>query len=272
MRFDACQTYLLYCTFEMMSRLSRCSAKWRFRTASSAASQFTISKEGSRSLLSLHYMTTMKAYHPDACVSSLPADLASSSSGSNSSAAARMNRKHKLHSSKPLLVDTKRLKTTLTSDPSPLIPGIKQGSRYEPQEGNAGMTKSELAQWRREARRVRNRESAAASRQKTRDRIDELEADLAAMTRKYQAAMERLQELNGSKAWIDDDDVKSFAEEDALKTPLPIISPPLSPREATFHDEQALDDIDLVRQLPLYHQHQHHNQYHQSMISRPIAV
>jgi len=47
--------------------------------------------------------------------------------------------------------------------------------RYDPE---VPMTKEEAAAWRREARRVRNRQSAAASRQKTRDRIEELEAEV----------------------------------------------------------------------------------------------
>ena len=37
------------------------------------------------------------------------------------------------------------------------------------------MTEKQLTQWRREMRRVRNREAAAASRKKVRDRIDDLE-------------------------------------------------------------------------------------------------
>jgi hypothetical protein len=40
------------------------------------------------------------------------------------------------------------------------------------------MTKDEASAWRREQRRLRNRESAAASRQKTRERITELEVEL----------------------------------------------------------------------------------------------
>jgi len=40
------------------------------------------------------------------------------------------------------------------------------------------MSKEEASAWRRKQRRLRNRESAAASRQKTRDRINELEKEL----------------------------------------------------------------------------------------------
>jgi len=56
--------------------------------------------------------------------------------------------------------------------------------RYDPE---VPMTKEEAAAWRREARRVRNRQSAAASRQKTRDRIDELEAEVQGWQKKMAA-------------------------------------------------------------------------------------
>merc|ERR1712032_811659 len=45
----------------------------------------------------------------------------------------------------------------------PHLTGIKKLSRYDP---GVSMTKEELKAWRKEARRVRNRESAAASRKK----------------------------------------------------------------------------------------------------------
>ena len=64
--------------------------------------------------------------------------------------------------------------------------------RYDP---DVPMSKEQLAAWRREARRVRNRESAAASRQRIRNRITELEDEVADWKSKYAEAMERLQTL-----------------------------------------------------------------------------
>ena len=61
--------------------------------------------------------------------------------------------------------------------------------RYDP---SIPMEKEQLAAWRREARRVRNRESAAASRQRIRGRITELEDELDGWKAKYQAAMTTL--------------------------------------------------------------------------------
>lgn len=54
------------------------------------------------------------------------------------------------------------------------------------------MTKEQLTAWRREMRRVRNRESAAASRRKVRDRIEELEEEVDVWKRRYQEVMARL--------------------------------------------------------------------------------
>jgi len=64
--------------------------------------------------------------------------------------------------------------------------------RYDPE---VPMSKEQLAAWRREARRVRNRESAAASRQRIRDRITELEDEVGDWKTKYLQAMQRLDKL-----------------------------------------------------------------------------
>ena len=68
----------------------------------------------------------------------------------------------------------------------------KYQNRYEP---DVPMTKDELADWRREARKKRNRESAAASRNKVRNRITELEGEVHAWESKYDALMKRIQHL-----------------------------------------------------------------------------
>lgn len=83
------------------------------------------------------------------------------------------------------------------SERKPHITGIKKQSRYDP---GVPMTKEELVAWRKEARRVRNRESAAASRRKTKDRISELEEQLDYLQSKYDAAMERILDLEATNA------------------------------------------------------------------------
>jgi hypothetical protein len=64
--------------------------------------------------------------------------------------------------------------------------------RYDP---DVPMNKDQLAAWRREARRVRNRESAAASRQRIRNRISELEDEVGEWKKKYSTAIQRLEAL-----------------------------------------------------------------------------
>lgn len=71
----------------------------------------------------------------------------------------------------------------------PSITGIKKQHRYDP---GVQMTRDELKAWRKEARRVRNRESAAASRKRNRDRITELEQEVRAITSKYGAALRHI--------------------------------------------------------------------------------
>jgi len=78
------------------------------------------------------------------------------------------------------------------SKPKPTARRVNKYNRYEP---GVPMTKEELKNWRKEARRVRNRESAAASRLKTRGRIEELELEVDGLRTKYQAALDRIDEL-----------------------------------------------------------------------------
>ena len=68
--------------------------------------------------------------------------------------------------------------------------------RYDP---SVPMDKEQLAAWRREARRVRNRESAAASRQRIRGRISELEVEVNDWKTKYETAVGRLQQMEDAK-------------------------------------------------------------------------
>jgi len=84
---------------------------------------------------------------------------------------------------------------TTTGKPKPSITGIKKQSRYIP---GVPMTKEELKAWRKEARRVRNRESAAASRRRNRDLLKVLENQVDAMKTKYAAALRYIVDLEGS--------------------------------------------------------------------------
>lgn len=137
--------------------------------------------------------------------------------------------------------------TTLSKDALAKIPGVKKQARYVPA---VAMSKEELTLWRKEARRVRNRESAAASRQKTQKRIAELEEEVGTITMKYEAALRRIVELeaaavagNASSAWKPSKNVPQH-ERPEVSSPVlgatgtHTVSPPLSPRDS-FSLEEA---------------------------------
>lgn len=93
--------------------------------------------------------------------------------------------------------DPEEIPSEMAPRQKPLVRGVKIHARYDP---GVPMTKDELVAWRKEARRVRNRESAAASRKRTRDRIDELEGQVTEIKTKYSAALERILQLESLAA------------------------------------------------------------------------
>jgi hypothetical protein len=68
----------------------------------------------------------------------------------------------------------------------------KPQMKYDP---DVPMTKEEAAAWRREQRRKRNRESAALSRQRQRDRIADLEVEVSEWKTKVESIMDRIKKL-----------------------------------------------------------------------------
>merc|ERR1711937_864577 len=89
-----------------------------------------------------------------------------------------------------------QLQATSSKKTSPSKPKKPQ-MRYDP---DVPMTKEEAAAWRKEQRRKRNRESAAASRQRQRDRISELEQEVAEWKSKYEEALARIELLEKGTA------------------------------------------------------------------------
>jgi len=155
------------------------------------------------------------------------------------------------------------------------------------------MGKEELKVWRKEARRVRNRESAAASRKKNREAIDKLEVKVQEVQTKYDEALKYILDLeekfrqSGSSftsfyppAVLRQDlqEVKEVTP-DGAKT----VSPPHSPiptevsHEATHWPVQAQNDLDNNTPYhPFAGYHSSHpptlnSQKHINTIIRPIA-
>eukprot|EP00522_Entomoneis_paludosa_P011873 CAMPEP_0172439032 /NCGR_PEP_ID=MMETSP1065-20121228/142_1 /TAXON_ID=265537 /ORGANISM="Amphiprora paludosa, Strain CCMP125" /LENGTH=294 /DNA_ID=CAMNT_0013187655 /DNA_START=173 /DNA_END=1058 /DNA_ORIENTATION=+ len=140
----------------------------------------------------------------------------------------------------------------------PSIRGIKRQARYEP---GVPMTKEELQKWRKQARRVRNRESAAASRQKTRQRIDELEGEVSELQAELAAARARIAELeavgasSGSPS-VSEVTVKIEKNESHQVSPVPspTASPsasPLPPPRSFSPQGFSLDDTIVDAPVPL---------------------
>eukprot|EP00804_Cyclotella_cryptica_P024477 CCRYP_017560-RA/>CCRYP_017560-RA protein AED:0.35 eAED:0.35 QI:0/0/0/1/1/1/2/0/336 len=69
--------------------------------------------------------------------------------------------------------------------------------KYDPE---VPLSKEETSAWRREQRRKRNRESAAACRKRQRDRISELEIEVSGWKAKFDEAVRKLREIEGEES------------------------------------------------------------------------
>jgi len=143
------------------------------------------------------------------------------------------------------------------------IRGVKKMSRYDP---GIPMTKEELTLWRKEARRVRNRESASASRQKTRQRIEELEDEVGSLRSKYSAALRRIEELEAAACTSDSFGGSSGhceLNDSSCSQEVRLVSPPLSPRHGCddISDEELSCSPQRENEASKIN-HQHINQIH----------
>jgi hypothetical protein len=68
--------------------------------------------------------------------------------------------------------------------------------KYDPE---VPLSKEETSAWRREQRRKRNRESAAACRKRQRDRISELESEVSDWKAKFDEAIRKLGQIEGQE-------------------------------------------------------------------------
>jgi len=163
---------------------------------------------------------------------------------------------------------------TSAENKKPHITGIKRQARYDP---GVPMTRAELTAWRKEARRVRNRESAAESRRRTRSRIEELEAKLSTMENKYEIALKRISELESLKSRDDGimrnspqtpRTVESLPKEETPCVETSVVSPSISPVSSPVYDPSLIDiegsHINHITQVNVQCQHI-------NMISRPTA-
>lgn len=152
----------------------------------------------------------------------------------------------------------------------PHITGIKRQARYDP---GVNMTRDELTVWRKEARRVRNRESAAASRARTREKIDELEDKLTALGSKYSTALKRIAELEASASSSNDSfDPVTVSQEEAVEKE-PVVSPISSPELTSLVSPASSPRSSFSLGVSHYHQEKVEEKYQHIMdlIIRPTA-
>lgn len=119
----------------------------------------------------------------------------------------------------------------------------KYQNRYDPE---VPMTKQEAAEWRREARRKRNRESAAASRNKVRNRISELENEVEEWKSKYSHLLERINRLESSSQSnsLVTDPVNAMAPS--------TVSPAISPTPTPLSLALNLDSLPIDLSIPVF--------------------
>lgn len=121
-----------------------------------------------------------------------------------------------------------------------IIRKVNKYNRYEP---GVPMAKEELKKWKKEARRVRNRESAAASRRKVNGRVAELESQVGDLRAKYEEALRRISEL---EALVEKRRTNSFGDRNTdirkkeSEANLHLVSPNSSRKSSAAHDLESL--------------------------------
>ena len=156
---------------------------------------------------------------------------------------------HSERNKKPRLLEENDI-DPVTSEPRPSITGIKLQHRYDP---GVKMNREELKAWRKEARRVRNRESAAASRERNRERITELEGEVDVLHSKYAAALQRIIQLEAAASndsftpAILRQDLQEVASTGTLRPSSPYLAEPnpVSPPMSPSHAVNAISPLDL---------------------------
>jgi len=137
------------------------------------------------------------------------------------------------------------------------------------------MSRDELKVWRKEARRVRNRESAAASRLRTRSKIEELESKLNLIQKKYSAALQRISELESGenpKPTQQENIVEGakevFAASVTFRDTTTVVSPKLMPNSSAIQPHVLFD---MGNSHCSHHVDLGNNCRHINMISTPSA-
>lgn len=167
----------------------------------------------------------------------------------------KIRRVSDLSESAPAAVDSDASVSTVTTTrktTKKTIAKKKPQMKYDP---DVPMSKEDAAAWRREQRRKRNRESAALSRQRQRDRIGDLEVEVDQWKTKVESIMERikkLEEASGVDSHTlvpepvqDQEQVLEQSVEFELTdiSESKFVSPPPSPGHSGVHDETVVSPV-----------------------------
>jgi len=153
----------------------------------------------------------------------------------------------------PTVIVTSNVKKTLSTKKK-VSTKKKPQMKYDP---DVPMSKEEAAAWRREQRRKRNRESAALSRQRQRDRIGDLEIEVDEWKTKVESIMERIKKLEDASGIdsrtlvpeslpIQEQVLEQSLEFEVIDTDInqsKFVSPPPSPGHSPLHDEPEASPI-----------------------------
>lgn len=153
----------------------------------------------------------------------------------------------------PTVIVTTTVKKTVTTKKK-VSTKKKPQMKYDP---DVPMSKEEAAAWRREQRRKRNRESAALSRQRQRDRIGDLEVEVDEWKTKVESIMERIKKLEDTSGIdsrtlvpeslpIQEQVLEQSLEFEVIDTDTnqsKFVSPPPSPGHSPLHDEPEASPI-----------------------------
>ncbi|KAL7517345.1 hypothetical protein ACHAWX_002275 [Stephanocyclus meneghinianus] len=104
--------------------------------------------------------------------------------------------------------------------------------KYDPE---VPLSKEETSAWRREQRRKRNRESAAACRKRQRDRISELEIEVSGWKAKFDEAVRKLRDIEGEEG--------AEIEVQAIETLYPERSSCATPSSSDTEDGEYIEHL-----------------------------
>jgi len=133
---------------------------------------------------------------------------------------------------------------------SPLL-GKPQPQYDAPEHMKANMTTAQLAEWRKQMRKERNRASAAASRQKTQSRIMELEGEVTKWKSLYEDMQDKMMKLKRQVDLLTEVHCAAVSDQDDSASHLNnyVVSPTTSHQFSPSSSFEQIDALSLLQGL-----------------------